>query len=163
MSFALVKPFKRILLALAALFVALQLVRPEKNIATEPSANDIAAHHPTPPAVKQLLATACYDCHSDATRYPRYANIQPVASWMARHVTEGKKHLNFSQFATYTPKRAAHKLEELIEEVNEGEMPLGSYKLMHADARLTAEQRTLLTTWAKTVRQRILADKDLTE
>jgi hypothetical protein len=158
-----VKLLKRILLGLVIILVAIQVVRPAKNIASQPSANDITAHYATPPAVKQLLAAACYDCHSDTTRYPWYANVQPIASWMAWHVADGKKHLNFSQFATYAPKRTAHKLEELIEEVNEGAMPLDSYQLAHADARLTAEQNKLLTDWAKSLRQRILADNNLSE
>jgi hypothetical protein len=157
------KALHLILLALASLLGAAQLVRPEKNQADQPSPNDITAHYPTPPAVKALLANACYDCHSNTTRYPWYAEVQPLAWWLADHVTDGKKHLNFSEFATYPPKRAAHKLEELIEEVNAREMPLASYRIAHADARLTADQTQLLVEWARAVRQRILADHNLAQ
>ena len=158
-----VKLLKRILLVLVLLFIAIQFIRPEKNIADRPSGNDIADHYPTPPAVRQLLAAACYDCHSDTTRYPWYANIQPVGWWLASHVRDGKKHLNFSAFATYSPKRAAHKLDELTDELADNEMPLASYKLGHPDARLTPGQTRLLTDWADGLRAQILADNGLTD
>lgn len=157
------KLLKRILLVLAVVFVAIQFVRPARNVATASSANDITARYPTPPAVKQLLAAACYDCHSNTTRYPWYANVQPVAWWLAAHVDDGKRHLNFSEFAAYAPKKAVVKLEDLVDEVHDGEMPLTSYKLAHPDARLTAEQRKLLAGWADAVRDRILADNGLAE
>lgn len=163
MSLRTVKLLKPILLGLAVTFVAIQFARPARNIAAQPSANDITARHPTPPAVKALLAAACYDCHSNTTRYPWYTNVQPVAWWLASHVSDGRRHLNFSEFATYDPKKAAHKLEEIVDEVNEGDMPLASYRLAHPEARLAAEQRRLLTDWAAALRQRILADNGLTE
>ena len=163
MSSPAVKLLKRILLVLAVVFVAIQFVRPARNIAAQPSANDITARYPTPPAVKQLLAAACYDCHSNSTRYPWYANVQPMAWWLADHVAEGKQNLNFSEFAAYAPKKAVVKLEDLVDLVNKGEMPLASYRLAHADARLTIEQRKLLTDWADGVRERILAENGLTE
>ena len=157
------KILKFSLLVLAVAFVAIQFIRPARNIAAQPSPSDITALHPTPPAVKQLLAVACYDCHSDTTRYPWYANIQPVAWWLADHVTEGKRSLNFSAFGKYSPEKAVDKLEESIEEINDEEMPLPSYRLTHADARLTADQKRQLADWADTVRKRILAANGLTD
>ena len=157
------KLLKRILLGLAVVFVAIQFVQPARNVSAQPSANDITTRYPTPPAVKQLLAAACYDCHSNTTRYPWYANVQPAAWWLAYHVADGKRHLNFSEFTAYAPKKAVVKLEDLVDEVHAGEMPLASYRLAHADARLTAEQRTLLADWADAVRERILAENGLTE
>jgi hypothetical protein len=155
------KLLKKILLGLVLLFVAGQFIRPTKNIAAGPSANDITAHYPTPPAVKALLTTACYDCHSNTTRYPWYAEIQPTGWWLASHVEDGKKHLNFSEFAAYAPKRAVHKMEEVMDTVTEHEMPLSSYTLIHRDARLTDEQIKLLADWAETVRAKIVTQNGL--
>lgn len=155
------KLLKKILLGLVVLFVAIQFVRPAKNIAARASENDITDHHPTPPTVKQLLAVACYDCHSDTTRYPWYANVQPVAWWLDDHIREGKAHLNFSQFATYSPKRAANKMDELDDAVTGHDMPLLSYRLGHPDARLTPAQIKLLTDWADSVREQIVASNHL--
>ncbi|MFA6962173.1 MAG: heme-binding domain-containing protein [Opitutaceae bacterium] len=157
------KLLKKISLGVVVLFIAAQFYRPAKNIASGPSANDITAHYPTSPDVKQLLSVACYDCHSNTTHYPWYANIQPVSSWLASHVEDGKKHLNFSEFASYTPKRAANKLGEVVDEVTDREMPLFSYRLGHADARLTPAQIKLLTDWAGSVRTHIMTANGLTE
>jgi hypothetical protein len=158
-----VKILKLSLLVVALAFVAIQFIRPARNIAPQPSPSDITALYPTPPAVKQLLAVACYDCHSDTTRYPWYANIQPVAWWLSDHVKEGKRGLNFSAFGKYSPEKATDKLEELVDEINDGEMPLASYKITHADARLTADQKRQLADWADTVRKRILAANGMTD
>ena len=157
------KHWKRILLGLAVIFAAIQFVQPAKNIAARPSANDIIDHYATPPVVKQMLEVACYDCHSNTTRYPWYANIQPVGWWLASHVNDGKQHLNFSEFSAYSPKRAAKKLDQIIDEITDHEMPLASYKLGHPDARLTNAQSKLLTDWAATTRDRVLADNHLSD
>lgn len=145
----------KILLAIVLLLVIAQFIRPAKNLSAAPSPNDITALHPTPPEVKTILAKACYDCHSDNTRYPWYNHIQPVGWWLANHVNDGKRHLNFSQFGAYPPKRAANKLKETIELVEKHEMPLASYTLIHGDARLTDAERAALIAWAKDVARQI--------
>lgn len=130
--------------------VVIQFFRPEKNLsAVAPDRNDLLVMHPPPAAVGDVLKRACYDCHSDNTRYPWYAEVQPVAWWLDRHVREGKEHLNFSQFGGYSTKRQLHKLDELIGEVEDGKMPLASYKFVHADARLTAAEVDMLVAWAE--------------
>ena len=146
---------KKILIALLAVFIIIQLFRPEKNQSAAESPNDIFAHYQATENTKQLIHTACYDCHSNNTVYPWYAEIQPVAWWLADHVNEGKSELNFSEFASYTPKKGDHKLEELVEKIKEGEMPLKSYTLIHGDARLSDVQRTELSKWAEEVRAQI--------
>ena len=69
----------------------------------------------TPEPIAKLIRNSCYDCHSNETKYPFYSNIQPVAWLLKNHIDEGRKELNFSTFATYEPKRQAHKLEEAAE------------------------------------------------
>jgi hypothetical protein len=68
---------------------------------------------------------------------------------LADHVNEGKKELNFSEFATYTAKRQRKKFNEMMDEVKEGEMPLKSYTIIHGNAKLTAEQKDALTKWCE--------------
>lgn len=150
---------KKILLALLLVLVAIQFIRPAKNLAAEPSPSDIAAAHSAPPEVRRILENACYDCHSNTTRYPWYADVQPIGWWLADHVKDGKRHLNFSEFAAYTPNRSRDKLEEAIEEIHEGEMPLKSYTLIHASARLTDAERTALVNWFQSVRATFPAEK----
>ncbi|WP_438480612.1 heme-binding domain-containing protein [Oleiharenicola lentus] len=143
------KIIQRILLALLAGFVAIQFVRPEKNISVTPSPADVATVHKVPNDVHALLQRACYDCHSNTTKYPWYASIQPVTWWLDSHVREGKRHLNFSEFGTYSKTRAASKLSSLIDEVEGGTMPLKSYLPMHPEARLTPDEIEQLIAWAE--------------
>lgn len=146
---------KKILIAVLAVLVIIQFIKPKKNSSVADTPNDIFAHYQATDNIKQLVHTACYDCHSNNTAYPWYAEIQPVAWWLADHVKEGKSELNFSEFATYTPKKGEHKLEELVKMLKEGEMPLKSYTLIHAEARLTAEQVAELSNWAEQLRAQI--------
>jgi hypothetical protein len=95
------------------------------------------------------------DCHSNNTNYPWYASVQPLAWWIDHHIEEGKGELNFSEFASYKPKKARHKLDEVAEQVEIHEMPLNSYTFIHAEARLTAAERKLLSDWAKATRDSI--------
>jgi hypothetical protein len=107
--------------------------------------------------VETSLKKACYDCHSNNTRYPWYAEVQPVAWYLDHHVQEGKGELNFDAFLTYPYKKQDHKLEELIETQQEGSMPLTSYTLIHRDAKLTQQQRQEIIDWATLTRKEIQA------
>ena len=140
--------FRRAAIGLFVVLVAVQFWHPARNEATAPGPNDINVKHPVPPRVQLLLQHACYDCHSNHTHYPWYASVQPVAWWLTKHVNDGKRHLDFSEFGAYTPKRAASKLSDLVNEVEEHSMPLKSYTWMHPEARLTPEEIKLITDWA---------------
>ncbi len=141
---------KKILIALGIVFLIIQFVRPEKNNSGE-NQYDISTKHNVPPEVTTLLKGACNDCHSNMTHYPWYSNIQPVAWWLDGHVNNGKRHLNFSEFANRKAAIQYHKFEEIVEMVKKKEMPLPSYtKLgLHADANLSDEERSTLVNWAQ--------------
>jgi hypothetical protein len=143
---------KKIGLGVLAVLVLIQLIRPTRNLGNDLT-NDISTKYPVPADVAQLLKTACNDCHSNYTVYPWYTNIQPVGWWLQHHVNEGKEKLNFSEFTTYRPFRQFHKLDETIEMIKEGEMPLNSYTWVHTDAKLNEEQKALLTNWAMSVQE----------
>jgi hypothetical protein len=143
---------KKVALGILGLLVIIQFIRPEKNI-SEPfiTENDISKKYAINDDVYQILIKKCYDCHSNNTAYPWYNNIQPIAWWMAHHVNEGKDELNFSEFKMYSQKRANHKIEEISDAVNEGWMPLDSYLWIHHEAKITAEDRSLINAWIKTL------------
>lgn len=145
------KIVKKILLVLLFLFIAIQFIRPAKNQSTEISANHIYNVYTTGDNVKTILDKACNDCHSNNTKYPWYAAIQPVAWWLNDHIEDGKKHLNFSEYGAYNLRRQYHKMEEVIDEVKEGEMPLSSYTIIHSNAKLTADEKAALTGWAQSI------------
>jgi hypothetical protein len=148
------KIFKRTFQVLLLALVVIQFFRPAKNIASGPAAfaKDIATAHTVPADVQLIFQKACYDCHSNNTEYPWYSNIQPVAWWLGDHIKEGKKELNFSEFAGYSIRRKYKKLEEINKEVKEGEMPLESYTLIHTNAKLTDADRLTIATWTTALR-----------
>ncbi|MEP2026185.1 heme-binding domain-containing protein, partial [Reichenbachiella sp.] len=99
----------------------------------------------------QIIKTSCYDCHSYHTKYPWYTNVAPLSWWIGDHIEEGREHFNLSEWGAYSEKKALHKLEEFYEEVEEGEMPLTSYTLIHGEASLSDEQVKKLVTWVKSL------------
>ena len=142
--------FKKIALGLLALLVIIQFFRPEKNLSDDQTHN-IALKYPVSGEVKEILRVACDDCHSNKTAYPWYVNIQPVAWFLDNHVQEGKRELNFSTFTKLPVAVQNHKFDEIIEMVEDKEMPLESYTFLglHQEADLTARQREVLIGWAK--------------
>lgn len=143
---------KKILVFLLAVLVIIQFFHPKKNIAAAASANAVATVYAVPENVQKILAASCNDCHSNNTIYPWYSKIQPVDWWLASHVNEGKRELNFDEFASYNLRRQYRKLEEVIKEVKEDGMPLDSYTWIHKNALLNPEQKQLLTGWAEGIR-----------
>lgn len=141
--------FNKIFFALLIVLVFLQFIRPTKNISESRSANDIRNYYTVPADVENILKTSCFDCHSNNTVYPWYNNIQPIGLWMQNHVNDGKEEINFSEFSSYSPKRMNRKYKEIIDEVNEEEMPLFSYTLIHGYAKLNQQQKEILVTWAE--------------
>lgn len=144
------KIFKSILIILLIAFIIIQFIKPEKNAGEEIAANQITAVQNVPEDVHQILKISCYDCHSNTTMYPWYSKIQPVAWFLDDHVVEGKKEINFSTFATYPIYKRYKKFKEINKQVQDGEMPLTSYTILHRDALLNAEQKSILENWATT-------------
>lgn len=138
-----------LILALAA-FVIMQFIRPDKNEGGYESVATFEAETKPSEEIKAILKTNCYDCHSNQTVYPWYAEIAPVSYWLQDHIKHGKGHFNVSVWDTYSIKKKDHKLEELIEMVEEGEMPLDSYTWLHGD--LSKEDTKALLQWATLAR-----------
>jgi len=141
---------KKILIGLVAVLVIIQFIRPRKNVSTE-VAQDFYAMYETPVEVSNLLQVSCFDCHSNNTRYPWYSKIEPVGWWLNGHIKDGKRGLNFSEFTSLPLFVQNHKFDELIEHVEEKEMPLPSYTYLglHPGAKLSDDQRTLIMDWAR--------------
>lgn len=145
------KILKRTFQLLLLAFIVIQFFRPEKNQSDGPGPNDITSLYAVSAEVQSVLKTSCNDCHSNNTVYPWYSQVQPVGWWLADHVKDGKKELNFSEFASYSLRKQYHKLEEVDEMVNKNEMPLDSYLWVHKDATLSEAQKLVLTNWSKAV------------
>lgn len=142
------KIIKTVLIVLLIALIIIQFIRPPKNAGEEIAAKQITAIQPVPEDVQQILKVSCYDCHSNTTKYPWYQKIQPVAWFLNDHIIEGKKEINFSEFATYATYRRYKKFKEIQKQIKEDEMPLFSYTIIHRDAVLSAEQKSTLINWA---------------
>lgn len=143
---------KKFLITLVFIFGVLQLIRPSKNLGSVNPVNSIEAKLPMPAIVKSSMQKACFDCHSNNTRYPWYFDIQPLGWYLTNHVRDGKRHLNFDEFMTYNAKKMDHKMEELVESQTEGWMPLESYTSIHSDAKLSQEEKNAIIDYAKKIR-----------
>jgi cbb3-type cytochrome oxidase cytochrome c subunit len=142
------KFFKLFGWSLLIALIVIQFFQPEKNESVAYSGHRITDAYKLTDDVQEVLSVSCYDCHSNNTRPMFYMKIQPVGMWVMHHVEEGKDELNFDEFGAYTLRRQYHKLEEIIEMVNEDEMPLYSYTLMHGDATLDEAKKKVLVDWA---------------
>ncbi len=147
---------KKVGIGLLVILLLLQAYRPAKNDSNKLD-NDISKSYDVPVDVKQILAKACNDCHSNNTTYPWYSNVQPIRFWLDDHVKDGKRHMNFNEFNSYQIARQYKKLEECIEQVKEGDMPLESYTLIHKNAILTNQEKQQLFDWCTSVRDSIKA------
>ncbi len=138
-----------LLLGIALMFVAAQIVAEQfapVALTNPPVRSDLTA----PPEIKSILRRACYDCHSNETRWPWYSGVAP-ASWLIRdHVLEGRRRLNFSIWGDYVhdPGTEAQKLSEIVKFVTNGKMPPWYYTMTHPGAGLTRMEREAVARWA---------------
>jgi hypothetical protein len=146
---------KKALLTLAVILLLLQFYRPARNISSGAQPKALKNKFSIPPNIQSAFTAACYDCHSNNTKYPWYAEVQPINLFLTRHVNEGKQELNFDEFLNYTDKRQIKKMKEIAEVIENQEMPLTSYTLIHRDAVLSENQRTEIIAWANNIRKQL--------
>ena len=145
------KIVKKILLVLLLALIVIQFIHPKKNKAEGPQPNFIGNSFAIPDDVKTILAKACNDCHSNNSKYPWYANFQPVHWWLEDHIKDGKKHLNFDEYTHKSLRTQFHKMEETVEMIQDGKMPIKEYKWTHGDARLTEDEKNKIIGWANAI------------
>lgn len=155
MKARLLKIFKWTAIVVVCLLVIAQFKRPPKtNPAVDP-AQTLEAHVQLDPKVSAILNRSCYDCHSNKTRWPWYANVAPVSWFVIDHVNEGRRDLNFSEWGKYSSNDRRGQLGQLCELVTEGWMPLSSYTPLHPAAKLSDEDKKVLCEWASAERARV--------
>jgi hypothetical protein len=145
--------FKKTVLAAAILLLLIQLVPKSIFPTTNPPVNaaetlEASAQAP-PPEVDAILKRACYNCHSNDTVWPWYSRVAPVSWLVSNDVSEGRHHMNFSEWGTYDAKSVAHHLQHICEEVDSGDMPLWYYRPMHPNSKLTAANKSAICAWTR--------------
>jgi hypothetical protein len=144
---------KQIGIAIILLFVVIQFVPVDKQNPPLNPSQTIYATQTVPPEVRNVFESSCNDCHSDETRWPWYAHIAP-ASWIVAHdVHEGRKEMNFSEWGKYSTEKEEDKLEEICEQVVNGDMPESKYAFVHRKSKPTEAQRNAVCKWTEDARQ----------
>ena len=124
---------KKVLYWLAGILIAIQLIPYGSSVK---EVTDARPFQFDSNQTKVLFDKACADCHSNYTKWPWYSNIAPISWAVIHHVDEGREHFNISTWGV----QKKNKGNEAAEELEDGEMPLKSYLIMHPEANLTAEQ-----------------------
>jgi heme-binding protein len=122
-----------------AVFAAAQLVRPEHTNPTTDVSRTIQARLGAASELATVLDRACNDCHSNETIWSHYPQVAPVSWVMAYGVNQGRKAVNFSEWAAYPPEQQRALLVVSCRDASEGKMPPRLYTLMHPEARLSAQ------------------------
>lgn len=144
---------KKILLWIIGVFVAIQLIpidRTNKPIDKRQNFADVVK---PPKEVVLILKNACYDCHSNEVKYPKYAYIAPISWSIKHHINEGRERVNFSEWMKYNTDQKNHIIDDVLETVESKEMPLKGYIPMHTEANLTDVQRKVFNDYFKKLQQ----------
>jgi len=123
--------------------VAIQFIPLER---TNPKENPKLALH-TDKKVMKILQKSCYDCHSNNTRWSKYAYIAPLSFGVVSHVKDGREALNFSNYKNIPKDIKLARLKRAIHMIRLGTMPLGSYTLFHHDAKLSSNEKKIVIKW----------------
>jgi len=149
------RPLKVLILIVVTMFAAIQLFRPDRTSPPSDPAQSVTSVLAVPAPVQTVLARSCYDCHSHRTRWPWYSQVAPVSWLIANDVSEGRDHLNFSTWGSYSAVKAADKLEDIAKELSERGMPPVTYTLIHRDARPSDAEVATVVAWAEEQRRRL--------
>lgn len=147
------KILKWAVILLAVAFALLQFVRPARTNPLVDESKTLQANTRMTPQVSAILERSCRDCHSNKTVWPWYSNVSPVSWFVAGHVEDGRRDMNFSEWAKYDLHRREAYLGLICEMVSKGMMPLNSYTRIHRQAKLSAEDARAICEWTKAERQ----------
>jgi hypothetical protein len=145
----------RILLGLLGAFLVAQSFRPELVNPKSDPALSIKSYPGVPPEVISKMEVACFDCHSNDTRWPWYSRVTPVNYLIASDVNKARRHVNFSEWNDYSPGRLKSILDNIYDQVYNHEMPLKNYQWMHPESKLTGGELKMICDWASSEEDRL--------
>jgi hypothetical protein len=149
------KRLKFFLYALGVTFVLIQLYPVDQPMVTMDNPNDLLRNAGVPKNIASILKSACYDCHSNETKYPLYSYIAPVKWLVYEHINHGREELNFSEWDTLSKTDLAELLDDMATNVMEKEMPLKFYPIMHPNAKLSDVDRQAISDWAENLSEEL--------
>lgn len=149
------KWIKYLLIVVVLSLVVLQFFQPEKN--SQPTTEDHIFNVETiPENIQTDLKNACFDCHSNQTNYLWYHKISPISFLVNKHIVDGKKDLNFSEWGKMDVFDKIGNLDEINTETKRKLMPLKSYTAIHPKAKLSDEQREAISKWTEDLSEELL-------
>jgi|LGOV01.1.fsa_nt_gb hypothetical protein len=137
------------------ILILIQFIPNELPKVIEDNKLDLIVNNSIPENIVQIVKTSCYDCHSNETIYPWYSYVAPVSFLIKRDTEVGRKELNFSDWENLDKKKKAKQLTNIIESIEEGEMPFPIYLITHSNAKLSDEQKANLIAWAEGFAERL--------
>ena len=143
------KVYRYLWLLLLVALIIMQFFPIDKTNPTADASLDLITMENPPQEIAMMLKGACYDCHSNNTKYPWYTSVAPISWWVKGHIDHGRDEINFSEWGNYKADKANHYLEESAEVVEEKRMPLTPYLILHPEAKISEEQRATLAQWFK--------------
>jgi hypothetical protein len=143
------KRWKMILGGLLLLLLVAQFIQVDLPAVSKDNPGDIVKSGLVSQEVANLLKTSCYSCHSNETVYPWYSYVAPSSWLVKRDVAEGRDELNFSTWTELDQRKMIKKLDDIVTEVGEGNMPMPMYTLIHSSAKLDDTQRQLIVAWSE--------------
>lgn len=138
---------KKIGLIVLVVFVGIQLIPTTRNQSDAIFDQEVTKVFEVPANIQNILKNSCYDCHSNNTNYPWYHKVQPFSWILENHIKDGKAVLNFHDFGTYSNRKQKSKLRSIKNQIEDDEMPLYSYTLMHSNAKLSENKKTEIFNW----------------
>lgn len=122
--------------------IGIQFIKVERS--NPPVTADLNA----PAEIKAILKNSCYDCHSNQTKFPWYSSVAPISWMIADHVKEGRAELNFSDWEKLSYQNKSNLKKKIWEEVNNDEMPLSGYTIVHPTAQIDEMKKLAIKNWA---------------
>lgn len=138
---------KKIIILIVLALIGIQFITIDKTNPPINSNKDFITLTDPPKDMETIIQAACYDCHSHKTEYPWYSDVAPFSWIIKEHVNNGRNHLNFSVWSDYKEKKKDHKLEECIDMIKSGEMPMKGYVFFHDEAEISQDQKMALLNW----------------
>ena len=143
--------FTRAAIITVGVIAAAQLIRPDRTNPVTDASRSIQAHVAPASELVPVLNRACGDCHSNATEWPWYTQSAPLSWLMAYAVSAGRKAVNFSDWAAYSPAQQQMLLAASCRDAASGKMPGGIWTALRPDSRLsTRDIETICNAWRET-------------
>ena len=82
-------------------------------------------------ATRALAGRACFDCHSNLTKWRWYSNVAPVSWLIQEDVDAGRRQFNFSEWS----KPQDVSISDVVDAIRGGSMPPWYYTLLHSKSK----------------------------